>query len=91
MIGTHQTDTWLASLDVTLPDQVAGAAGEQSLSKSALLGAIRTQLLPYITYGPTYRRAVADNLARALSAFRRERGEDALFWLNDAITAATAA
>ncbi|MFF7190527.1 hypothetical protein ACFZAR_36150 [Streptomyces sp. NPDC008222] len=92
MIGAHQTTTWLTRLEATLPEQVTEPAWKEAvLTREAVIGTIRNDLLPHITGGPNYRRTVDDNLNRALAAYRRERGEDTLYWLREAVLAAKAA
>lgn len=88
MLGAHQVPRWLDRLTVTLPEQVTDPAWDAPLPRSAVIGTIRTQLVPYITCGPTARRSVDDNLSRALFEFRRGFGAEALFWLGEACSAA---
>ena len=87
MLGAHQIPAWLDRLTVTLPEQVTDPKWEAPLPCSAFIGTIRTQLVPYITCGPNARRAVDDNLRRAIYDFQRGWGEEALFWLGEACAA----
>lgn len=88
MLAEYQIPAWLERLEATLPEQVTDPKWDAPLRRSAFIGTIRTQLLPYITCGPTARRSVSDNLGRAIDVFRRGWGEEALFWLGEACTAA---
>jgi hypothetical protein len=81
MIGTHQADAYFAKLERTLPDQVTDPKWDGPMDRSAFLGTIRTQLLPFITCGDQADRGVDDNLARAIYDFKRGWGSEALYWL----------
>lgn len=88
MISSHNAAAWIDRLNSTLPAEVTDATWDQPMPKSALVGTIRTRLLPSIVGGPAYRRNVDDALQRAIRAFRQGDGASFLLWLGDASKAA---
>lgn len=44
--------------------------------------------MPFVTFGPTYRRAVADELHRALEMFRNDHGEEFAYWIHETVNVA---
>lgn len=88
MLGAHQTEAWFAALERKLPEQVTDPKWDGPMTRNAFLGTIRNNLLPYITCGPQAHRGVDDNLARAIHDFKRGWGEEALYWLGQAVSAA---
>ncbi|MFE5037073.1 hypothetical protein [Streptomyces sp. NPDC056683] len=87
MFGAHQAELQMAHWQRTLPAEVAIEGRERPVTRTALVAVIRAELLPFITYGPTYERAVADELHRALDMYSRGRGQEFAYWLNEALRA----
>lgn len=89
MFGSHQTAEALATFERALPAEVT-AEGRKPVSRAAFLRVVSNELLELITYGPTYRRAVADNLRTALRMFKDGRGEEFAYWLDQTLDATAA-
>lgn len=87
MFGSHQTAEALATFERVLPERVT-VEGREPVTCSAFLRVIRNELLPSLTYGPGYQRAVADNLRTALRLFKDGRGEEFAYWLDETLDAA---
>ncbi|QDN64466.1 hypothetical protein [Streptomyces sp. S1D4-14] len=89
MFGSHQTAEALATFERALPAE-ATAEGREPVSRAAFLRVVSNELLELITYGPTYQRAVADNLRTALRMFKDGRGEEFAYWLDQTLDGAAA-
>ncbi len=89
MIASHQVEQWFARQAAVMPATVKSSEYGTDVTSAAILGTVRYDLLSSIVYGPKYRRGVADNLARALRAFKMEDADTALMWLGDAVKGAT--
>lgn len=88
MLNAHDAQARLTRWQSTLPREVAVPDRKRPVTRDALLTVIREELLPFVTFGPTYRRPVADNLGRALDMYCRDRGEEFLYWLTQALNSA---
>jgi hypothetical protein len=88
MFTAHEAYGWLARMRRAMPAQLTIEDREQPVTNHAMLHVLYLELRPMVTYGPTYQRSVADHAARALSHFNRERGAQALYWLEQACEAA---
>jgi hypothetical protein len=90
MFGAHETQIHLTHWGRTLPLGVD--TPDRHVTRHDLVTLIRFELLPFITYGPSYERAVADNLRRALDMFARDgRGDEFAYWIAETVTAANRA
>jgi hypothetical protein len=87
MIAAHQVQLQLTHWQRTLPLEVAVPTRTAPITRDALLRVVRAELLPFVTYGPSYERAVAENLRRALDMFIGDRGEEFTYWLGEALRA----
>jgi hypothetical protein len=91
MFGAHETQIHLAHWQRSLPFQVDIPGREFPVTRDDLIAVIRWELLPFITYGPSYQRAVTDNLRTALHMFRQDRGEEFAYWIGATVDAAARA
>ncbi|MBP5926722.1 hypothetical protein F3K32_42715 [Streptomyces sp. LBUM 1483] len=89
MFGAHEAQTRLTHWQRTLPTEVTVPGREQPVTRTALLAVIRAELLPFITFGPTYQRGVAEEFTRALDMFHRGWGEEFAYWLGQTLDVAT--
>lgn len=88
MFHAHRAEEDLTSLARVLPYRITVPGWPYPVSRDDLLGVIRWELMQYVTFGPTYRRAVADELRRALEMFREHRGEEFAHWIAETVTVA---
>ena len=88
MIGPHEIEKWFTALEQVLPEQVMEPGWNAPCRRSAVLGTIRADLMPFIIGGPTFERSVDDNVLMALQMFKMERGGECLSWLRRAVIAA---
>ncbi|MDX3672747.1 hypothetical protein [Streptomyces europaeiscabiei] len=86
MFGAHEAQIRLAHWQRTLPVKVA-VTGRAPVTRAAFLAVVRAELLPFITFGPTYQRFVAEEFVRALDMFNRGWGEEFVYWLGEALRA----
>ncbi|GAA2732189.1 hypothetical protein [Streptomyces nogalater] len=87
MFGEHEKDLHLTHLQRTLPVAVAVDGRERPVDRMALMAVIREELLPFITYGPSYEQAVAEGLRRALYHYSLHRGQQFAYWLGKTLRA----
>ncbi|MHB9861935.1 hypothetical protein [Streptomyces sp. YIM S03343] len=91
MFGAHEAQLYLTHWQQTLPLEISVPDRERPVTRTALIRVIRAELLPFITYGPGYERAVADNLRSALHQYNLDRGTEFAYWLAEALRAGTRA
>jgi hypothetical protein len=91
MFGAHESQLHITHWQRSLPLEVAVPSRERPVTRGALVRVIREELLPFITYGPSYERGVADNLRTALTMFGADRGDEFDYWLGMTLAAAVAA
>jgi hypothetical protein len=87
MFADYQAPLQLAHWEQKLPAEVDVPSRTAPISLGAFLRVIRAELLPFITYGPSYERAVAENLRRALNMYVNGRGEEFTYWLGETLRA----
>ncbi|GGX56359.1 hypothetical protein [Streptomyces noursei] len=87
MIAVHQVQLQLPHWQRMLPAEVAVPDRTAPVTRAALVRVIRAELLPFITFGPSYNRAVAENLRRALDMYCRGWGQEFVYWLGEALRA----
>ncbi|MFB6885817.1 hypothetical protein ACFCY8_33860 [Streptomyces noursei] len=78
----------LTGWERTAPFQLAVPGWEYPVHRAEVIAAVRWELGPSLTHGPTGVPAVAENLEKALHAFSENRPEDFISWLGQALDAA---
>lgn len=91
MFGANEVETRLTYLQRYLPNEVTVPDRDAPVTADALIRVIRAELVPFVTYGPSYVHTVADSLGMTLSAFRRGSGKEFTFWLGRALRAGVTA
>ena len=93
MASHEELQAWHARLADVLPVSVATAgkvAGEQTeLSRAAFLATVR-ELAPRMTDGAGFQRTIARDVQTAVRMFAGQRGDEAAYWLGEAVWRANA-
>lgn len=88
MFEARETQLRLTHWQRSLPREVAVPHQKDPVTREALVHVIRQELLPFITYGPTYAPAVAEYLRAALQTFRAGAGDEFDYCLGKALASA---
>lgn len=88
VLADPQAEDRLTRWERTAPHQLAVPGREHLVRRTEVLAAVRWELGPFISHGPTCVPAVAEHLETALSAFTEKRPEDFIYSIGQALDAA---
>ncbi|MFI1203529.1 hypothetical protein ACH4VR_29555 [Streptomyces sp. NPDC020883] len=88
MIAAHQVQLQLAHWHMSLPREIAVPDRATPVTCIAVVRVVRAELLAFLTFGPSYDHAVAENFRRALEMYCRGWGREFIYWLGEALRSA---
>ncbi|MDX3066894.1 MULTISPECIES: hypothetical protein [Streptomyces] len=86
-LADPEAEDRLTNWERTAPYELVVPGREYPVRSTEVIAAVRWELRPFLTHGPTGVPEVAENLETALSAFTEKRPEDFVHWFGQALGA----